>query len=75
MHWVLDVTLVEDKNRKRKGNSAKNASLISKITLTLIEQHQDKKESRRGKRLKALIEYDECHPASFGFLNVGLPFN
>jgi len=55
VHWVLDVTFGEDKSRKRKGDSAKNASLVSKIALALIEQHQDGKATRPEKRLNALL--------------------
>ncbi len=43
LHWVLDVTFNEDKLRKRKGHSAANFGLISKIALTLIEKGKGKK--------------------------------
>ena len=43
LHWVLDVTFHEDKLRKRKGDSAANFGLISKIALTLIEKNKGKK--------------------------------
>lgn len=40
LHWVLDVNFKEDASRKRKGDSAQNFGLISKIALTLIERHR-----------------------------------
>jgi len=42
LHWVLDVTFNEDASRKRKGNSASNFALFSKIALTLIEKCKEK---------------------------------
>jgi len=52
LHWVLDVNFKEDSSRKRKGNSAQNFGIISKIALTLIDNYPAKK-SKPWKRLKA----------------------
>lgn len=52
LHWVLDVNFKEDHSRKRKGNSAANFGIISKVALTLIERYPPKK-PRTWKRLKA----------------------
>jgi predicted transposase YbfD/YdcC len=41
LHWVLDVTFGEDASRKRKGNSAKNFSLFTKMAMALIEKCED----------------------------------
>ncbi len=54
LHWVLDVTFKEDASRKRKGNSASNFSLISKMALTVIEKCNEKI-PRTRKRLKAML--------------------
>ena len=55
LHWVLDVTFKEDASRKRKGNSAANFSLFSKIALALIEKAQISKLPRSRIRKKALL--------------------
>ena len=41
LHWQLDVTFNEDDDRKRK-NSAQNYSLIAKMTLNILKNHQHK---------------------------------
>ncbi len=38
LYWMLDVTCKEDAGRKRKGNSAANFALFSKIALALIQK-------------------------------------
>ncbi|MBR5597165.1 MAG: ISAs1 family transposase [Lachnospiraceae bacterium] len=59
LHWQLDVTFNEDDDRKRK-NSAQNYSLIAKITLNILKnhQHKDKKASIKRKRMKAAWDED-----------------
>lgn len=52
LHWMLDVVFNEDSSRKRKGNSAANFNIISKIALGLIERNP-LKESKRQKRFRA----------------------
>jgi predicted transposase YbfD/YdcC len=37
LHWVLDVVFGEDASRKRKGNSANNFNIITKMALSLME--------------------------------------
>ena len=54
LHWVLDVTFGEDASRKRKGNSAENFALVTKIALTLLQKSEDKR-SKPSKRLKAAL--------------------
>ncbi len=61
LHWVLDVVFGEDASRKRKGNSAKNFNLISKIALSLIPKESTKGISGKGisgkgKRYKAALD-------------------
>lgn len=55
LHWVLDVDFNEDKSRKRKGNSAFNFNMISKIALSLIEQSNSKL-PRSRQRTKAAFD-------------------
>ena len=59
LHWQLDVTFNEDDDRKRK-NSAQNYSVISKMTLNILKnhQHKDKKASVKRKRMKAAWDED-----------------
>lgn len=54
LHWSLDVSFKEDGSRKRKGHSAANFALFSKIALNLIKNCPDKI-SKNNKRLKALL--------------------
>lgn len=53
LHWVLDVAFLEDKNRKRAGNAAHNASLLNRIALNLLKNDKTSRRSVKGKRLKA----------------------
>ena len=53
LHWRLDFTFKEDKQFKKKDNSAANFNIISKIAMTLIDQEKTKKQSLRKKRLLA----------------------
>lgn len=55
LHWVLDVDFNEDSSRKRKGNSAFNFNLVSKIALGLIEK-SDSKLPRSRQRTKAAFD-------------------
>jgi len=55
LHWVLDMTFHEDASRKRKGNSAANFGLFSKIALALIEKAHIKNMPRSRIRNKALM--------------------
>ena len=59
LHWQLDVNFNEDDDRKRK-NSALNYSLIVKMTLNILKnhQHKDKKASIKRKRMKAAWDED-----------------
>ncbi|MGL1889867.1 MAG: ISAs1 family transposase, partial [Reichenbachiella sp.] len=52
--WSLDVSFKEDGSRKRKGHSATNFALFSKIALNLIK-NCPYKISKNNKRLKALL--------------------
>lgn len=57
LHWVLDVVFNEDQHKKRKGYSAENFSLISKIALAIIE-NDDTKKSKKGKRTQAAFDIE-----------------
>lgn len=53
LHWQLDVSFNEDKNRMRSGYAAQNISLINKIALNLLKNEKTAKVGVKGKRLKA----------------------
>lgn len=53
LHWVLDVAFLEDKNRKRAGNAAQNASILNRIALNILKSDTKTKRSIKAKRLKA----------------------
>ena len=42
LHWVLDVTLLEDAARSRKDNAPQNLAVIRKMALNTLRQHPDK---------------------------------
>jgi predicted transposase YbfD/YdcC len=52
LHWTLDVIFSEDASKKRAGNSAQNFSLISKVALNMIGNHQDTR-NRGAKKISA----------------------
>lgn len=57
LHWVLDIIFREDDDRKRKGNSAENFSLVRKIALNVIQRDTTEK-SIKKKQLKAILNND-----------------
>lgn len=56
LHWMLDVNFGEDASRKRKGYSANNFNIISKIALTLVCQEKSEKGSVDTKRFNAALD-------------------
>lgn len=55
LHWSLDVVFKEDGSLKKKGNSALNYNIITKMALTLIDQERSTKKSKPSKRLLAAL--------------------
>jgi len=67
LHWQLDVSFNEDKNRSRSGYGAENFSMMNKIALNLLKNEKSVKVGVKTKRLKA--GWDEnymmkVHPCS-----------
>ena len=62
LHWSLDVTFKEDRSRKRIGNSAANFNIMAKMAMTLINNcnamKKSKKLSKKLKRDKAAMSDD-----------------
>lgn len=61
LHWVLDVSFGEDRNRVREKMAAANLALVRKIALNLAKQDETKKMSMRRKLKMASwdVEYLE----------------
>src|SRR6266508_1015808 len=64
LHWLMDVALAEDQSKKYTGNEAQNFSLINKVVLNMIRNHEpevtdgSKKISVKRKRLMAAWDND-----------------
>jgi len=54
LHWHMDVTFSEDKNRVSKRHAAANLAVLRRLALTLLKQHPDKR-SIACKRLAAAL--------------------
>jgi predicted transposase YbfD/YdcC len=57
LHWQLDVTFDEDRNRVSKRNGAENLALLRRLTLSLLQAHPAKR-SIAKKRFAAAINPD-----------------
>ena len=57
LHWVLDVSMDEDRARNRKGNGAACLAVIRRLALNIARMHPDKRSVRR-KFLNAMWRND-----------------
>jgi predicted transposase YbfD/YdcC len=57
LHWQLDVTFGEDRNRVSKRNAAENLALLRRLTLSLLKAHPSK-DSIARKRFAAALDTD-----------------
>jgi len=55
LHWQLDVSFGEDKNRVSRRNAADNLSVVRRVALSLLKQHPGKR-SIACKRLQAALD-------------------
>lgn len=69
LHWSLDVTFGEDKNRTAKGHAGTNLSLVRKVALSLLRQDPGKG-SLSWKRLHAALDENYLLQALRGFAKV-----
>src|SRR4051812_24686279 len=53
LHWVLDVTLQEDRSRIEKENAPEDFGLLRRLALCLLKKESSTKRSIKGKRLRA----------------------
>ena len=56
LHWQLDVSFNEDKQRKRTKNAAQNFSTTNKMALTLLKNEKTSKKSIVRKRFDAALD-------------------
>ena len=56
LHWVLDVVFKEDQSLKKKGQSALNYNIMTKVALSLIEKENSTKKSKFIKRQSAALD-------------------
>jgi predicted transposase YbfD/YdcC len=57
LHWQMDVTFAEDHHRMEKRHGGQNFTLLGRVALGLIKQHQGKG-SVRTKRYAATLDVD-----------------
>ena len=69
LHWSLDVTFGEDRNKTAKGHAGTNLSLIRKVALSLLKQDPGKG-SINGKRIKAALDNTYLLQALRGFVKI-----
>jgi predicted transposase YbfD/YdcC len=55
LHWHLDVTFAEDKNRVSNRHGAENLALVRRLALSLLKQHPEKR-SIACKRVHAALD-------------------
>ncbi|WGW00885.1 ISAs1 family transposase [Vibrio sp. YMD68] len=53
LHWVLDVAFREDAMKVADPTGAAHLALFNRVSLSVIKQHQGKKDSIKGKRQQA----------------------
>ena len=53
LHWVLDVTFGEDRNRTAHKTAAQNLGLMRRLALNLCKLESTVKDSMKGKRFRA----------------------
>lgn len=53
LHWSLDVSFDDDRNRARTGHAQENLSIIKRIALNLLNQDRTTKLGLKAKRKKA----------------------
>lgn len=73
LHWTLDMTFNEDRQRKRNKNAAENFAQAQKIALNLLKNENSTKMSIKTKRLKAA--WDNRYLSSFTTLLMKVELN
>ena len=55
LHWVLDVTMNEDRQRNRKEHGPENLAMLRRLALN-IARREPTKDAMRGKLKRARVE-------------------
>lgn len=55
LHWHLDVTFKEDKSRVRTGYAPQNLSMIRKLALQIIKNHEESGKKKRSLKKKLFM--------------------
>lgn len=66
LHWQLDVSFDEDRNRTRKDHAAINLAVLRRIALSLLKNETGSKVGVRNRRLTAAWNTDYLHKVLFG---------
>jgi predicted transposase YbfD/YdcC len=70
LHWQLDVSFDEDKNRVSRRHGAENLALLRRLALSLLKQHPNKR-SLKCKRLLAALDPTFLEEVIRGDSNLG----
>lgn len=66
LHWQLDVSFDEDRNRTRKDHAAANLAVLRRIALSLLKNETGSKVGVKNRRLTAAWNIDYLHKVLFG---------
>jgi predicted transposase YbfD/YdcC len=66
LHWQLDVSFDEDRNRTRKDHAAANLAMLRRIALSLLKNETGSKVGIKNRRLTAAWNTDYLHKVLFG---------
>jgi predicted transposase YbfD/YdcC len=66
LHWQLDVSFDEDRNRTRKDHAAANLAVLRRIALSLLKNETSSKVGVKNRRLTAAWNTDYLHKVLFG---------
>jgi predicted transposase YbfD/YdcC len=66
LHWQLDMSSDEDRNRTREGHAAANLAVLRRIALSLLKNETSSKFGVRDRRLTAAWDTGYLHKVLFG---------
>jgi predicted transposase YbfD/YdcC len=66
LHWQLDMSFDEDRNRARKDHAAANLAVLRRIALSLLKNEASSKVGVRNRRLTAAWNTDYLQRVRFG---------
>jgi predicted transposase YbfD/YdcC len=66
LHWQLDLSFDEDRDRTRKGPAAANLAVLRRIALSLLKKEASSKVGVKNRRLTAAWSTDYLHKVLFG---------